>query len=377
MAHGARARALVVDDHDANRLLVVETLQPEGIEVVEAASGEEALARFAERPTDVVLLDVRMGGMDGFQTLEQLRALPGGDRVPVVFFTALRDVDTFDRARRVGALDFLTKPVRPSELLVRIEASLRMRDLGAEVAAHVAALRTQRDDLVRLSLQKERLAAFLVHDLKNPLSAMRLHATVLERTPGLSESARESAVAIREQSDRLQQMILNLLDLSKADEGQLAPRLAPIEVGALFDDVLHTARAHAGQRQVSVEHGLTERIRIHGDRDLLRRVLENLVDNALRHTPRAGRVRLEADETVSHVELRVADSGPGIPHELRTRIFDPFVQLDGGTAATRTGRGLGLAFCRTAVIAHGGAIEVDASRPGACFVVRLPRGAGT
>jgi len=325
MTESSRARVLVVDDHEANRLLVVETLAPEGIEVVEAASGEEALERFAERPSDVVLLDVRMGGLDGFATLERLRLLPGGERVPVVFFTALRDVDTFDRARSSGAVDFLTKPVRPSELLVRVEASLRLRHLDTAVAAQVTELRAQRDYLMRLSLQKERLAAFLVHDLKSPLSSMHLHATVLERTPGLSDGVRESVVAIREQSDRMQQMILNLLDLSKADEGQLAPRVAPIDLAALYADVVHVARTHAEHRQIALEQSLDPRTTIHADRDLLRRVLENIVDNALRHTPRSGTVRLEAEASASYVELRIADSGPGIPHELRARIFDPFV----------------------------------------------------
>jgi len=364
-------RVMVVDDHEANRLLVVETLVPEGIQVVEADSGEEALRRFTESRIDVVLLDVRMQGLDGFATLERLRTLPGGERVPVVFFTALRDVDTFDRARRAGAIDFLTKPVRPAELLVRIDTLLRLRRLDGALGEQIDRIRAQRDDLVRLQLQKERLAAFIVHDLKTPLASIRIHATVLERTPGMSADALESAASIRDQCDRLQQLVMNLLDLSKADEGALAPKLARIDVAKLADDVLSAARARALQRRVALESTLVSGT-IVADPDLLRRVLDNLVDNALRHAPVSGHVRLEVARTDAHVELRVVDSGQGVPAELRERIFDPFVQLDGGGAATRSGRGLGLAFCRAAVDAHGGTISVDPGRAGACFVVRLP-----
>lgn len=366
-----RARVLVVDDNATNRLLVVETLAPEGMDVVEAGSGPEALATFAATPFDVVLLDVRMPGLDGFATLERLRALPGGD-VPVVFLTALRDIETFDRARAAGALDFLTKPVQPTELLSRVEVLLRLRRLGAEVRDQLDEIRRQRDDLLRVQLQKERLAAFVVHDLKNPLSAMRLHATVLTRMPDLPPGARESAVAIREQCDRLHHLVMNLLDLSKADEGQLVARRSEVDIDQLARDVATELGVQADARRVTIVLELAAGLRFAADPDLLRRMLENLVDNALRHTPSGGRVSIEAQAAATQLVLRVRDTGPGIPAQLAERIFEPFVQLEIGTGATRSGRGLGLSFCRAAVTAHGGTIVVAPSSTGACFEITIP-----
>jgi two-component system sensor histidine kinase/response regulator len=137
---------------------------------------------------------------------------PGGAGTPVLFLTALRDVDTFDRALRAGGDDFLTKPVRPTELVVRVQSALKLRRMSEELREHYELLKRQRDDLLRLQLQKERLTAFVVHDLKNPVNSMDLHAQVLLREKGLPATARDSATQIRTEARQLTRMILNLLD---------------------------------------------------------------------------------------------------------------------------------------------------------------------
>src|SRR6185436_7961155 len=167
-----------------------------------------------------VLLDVRMPTMDGFVACERIRALPGGAETPVIFLTALRDLDTFDRALRAGVDDFLTKPVRPTELVVRVQTALKLRRLGTELRDHYELLKRQRDDMMRLQLQKECLMAFVVHDLKNPVNSMDLHAQILMRDKSLPDEARASAAQIRAEARQLTRMIFNLLDLSKADEGK-------------------------------------------------------------------------------------------------------------------------------------------------------------
>src|SRR3954462_6675967 len=152
---------LVVDDNEANRALARSTLEDEGYRVVVAAGGAEGIAAFEKEHPDCILLDVRMPEMDGFTVCERIRALPQGSVTPVLFLTALRDVDTFDRALRAGGDDFLTKPVRPTELVVRVQAALRLGKLSGELRESYAVMRHQRDDLLRLQLQKERLIAFV------------------------------------------------------------------------------------------------------------------------------------------------------------------------------------------------------------------------
>ncbi len=173
------SKVLVVDDNESNRVLAQETLEDEGHQVILAANGQEALAAFGRDLPDCVLLDVRMPDLDGFAVCERLRAMPGGAEVPVVFLTALREVDTFDHALRSGGDDFLTKPIRPGELLARVHAALQLRHMRSTLRTCYDLFKEQRDGLVRLQLEKERVIAFLVHDLKTPLSSVVLNAQLL------------------------------------------------------------------------------------------------------------------------------------------------------------------------------------------------------
>src|SRR5690349_5419793 len=165
------ATILVVEDNAENRALAEAVLVDEGYRVLLATGGEEGVAMFERERPDCVLLDVRMPGVAGFAACRRMRALEGGSDIPIVFLTAQRDLDTFDTAQSTGADDFLTKPVRPTELALRVQAAVRLRRLGSELREHYALIRRQRDDLVRMQLQKEQLMAFVVHDLKNPVNS--------------------------------------------------------------------------------------------------------------------------------------------------------------------------------------------------------------
>jgi signal transduction histidine kinase len=366
------AKILVVDDNAQNRALAQATLEDEGYTVILAETGEDGvLAVQRERP-DCVLLDVRMPGTDGFAVCSRIRALPEGSDTPVVFLTALRDVDTFDHALRAGGDDFLTKPVRPTELVLRVQAALRLRRMNADLREHYELVRHQRDDLMRLQLQKERLSAFVVHDLKNPVNTLDLHAQLLLRIPGLPESARDSVQHIREEARSLLRLILNLLDISKSEQARLTTRPSRVDLEALTRDIVEAFALRARNSQLSLERQI-ELSHVQADPDLLRRVLENLVDNAIRHAPAASTVRLSVTAQPGATLLRVADQGRGIPAQDRHKVFEAFVQGSTEEAlAARTSRGLGLAFCRLAVEAHGGSISIEDGEPGAVFTVRLP-----
>jgi two-component system, sensor histidine kinase and response regulator len=370
----ATARILVVDDNVQNRALAQATLEDEGYSVILAETGEEGLRAVQRERPDCVLLDVRMPGTDGFAVCSRIRALPEGSDTPVVFLTALRDVDTFDQALRAGGDDFLTKPVRPTELVLRVQAALRLRRMNADLREHYDLVRRQRDDLMRLQLQKERLSAFVVHDLKNPVNTLDLHAQLLLRNSALPESARESVQQIREEARSLLRLILNLLDISKSETARLTPRPSRVDLETLTYDIAEgfALRARSGQlrfeRQIDVPH-------VQADPDLLRRVLENLVDNAIRHAPAASTLRLSTSPEPGGTLIRVADQGRGIAAQDREKVFEAFVQgSTRDTLAARTSRGLGLAFCRLAVEAHGGSISIEDGQPGAVFCVRLPSG---
>jgi signal transduction histidine kinase len=372
MGPAAKALILVADDNAENRAVAKATLEDEGYDVVLASDGEQAVAAFAERSPDCVLLDIKMPKMDGIAACREIRALPGGKEVPVVFLTALRDVETFDRAQLAGGDDFMSKPYRTTELVVRVEAALRLQRLASERTDLYAQLKHQRDDLQRLQLQKEQLAAFLVHDLKNPVNSIDLQAELVRRDPAGTERAHRAAGRIQDETRALMRMITNLLDISKADEGRLSPARASIDLVVLGNEVVETLRARAEGAGVTLVAKIAVN-NLRADPDLIRRALENLVDNAIRHAPEGSAVLLEATRTGEATELRVADAGRGVAPDQRERVFERFFQAPDESGG-RTNRGLGLAFCKLVVEAHGGHIRIDDANPGAIFCVTLPHG---
>jgi len=368
-------KILVVDDNAPNRQLAQAALEDEGYRVVLAVNGQEAVSMFEQEAPDCILLDVRMPGLDGPGACERIRALPGGHDTPVVFLTAQRDVDTFDRALQAGGDDFLTKPVQPSELLLRVQAALKLRKVKAELREHYDLVRKQRDDLMRLQLQKERLTQFIVHDLKNPLGTLDLCAQLLLRDRELPERTRASVQRMRNEARTLLHMLLNLLDISRSDEGALVARNESLALGDLFEQVVRDfdLKAQAASLSIAAE---SDNLQITGDASLLLRVLENLVDNAIRHAPENSHIQLTATTRDGVVEIKVVDQGVGIAPELREKIFEPFVQLEHGEQVIqRSSRGLGLTFCKVAVEAHGGRIWIEDADPGAAICFTLPMAA--
>jgi two-component system sensor histidine kinase/response regulator len=360
---------LVVDDNAQNRALAKATLDDEGIRVVLAATAEEGIAAFASERPDCVLLDVHMPGADGIAACARIRALPDGDQVAIVFVTAQRDVDTFDRAVRAGGDDFLTKPFRPSELIIRVQTALRLRRFAAERSELAAELKRQRDELQRLQLQKDVLTGYLVHDFKNPVSVIELQAERVLRNADADARSRDAAAKIHDETRSLMRMIMNLLDIGRADEGRLAPARALVDARELVAGVVAELepRAAANDVSLSIEHGERDEVRIRVDRDLMRRVLANLLDNAIRYAPERTTVRVAIVRRAGVTELRVSDTGPGVPAADRAAVFERFV-----TSGAGPNRGLGLAFSKLAVEAHGGRISIDDAGPGTVFLIELP-----
>jgi two-component system sensor histidine kinase/response regulator len=364
------ATILVADDDAENRALVRAALEDEGYRVLLASSGEEAIETFACEHPECILLDVRMPVVDGPTTCNRIRALPGGQLVSIMFVTALHDVETFDRALASGGDDFLTKPFRPRELLVRVEALLKLARLAAERNELYVEIKRQRDVLQRLQLQKDQLISFLVHDLKNPVNAIELQAQLVLRDRGAGDRAHRAAAKIRDEGHSQLRMITTLLDITKADEGQLAPVRQHVDLRSLIAEVVEIMSVHAVAANVALAGDSTVPT-LYADPDLIRRVLENLVENAIRYSPEGGEVRVTATSVDGGSELRVLDAGAGVPVDQRMRVFERFET----GATTRANRGLGLAFCKLAVEAQGGRIWIEDASPGAAFCIWLPSAA--
>ncbi|MEY4512449.1 MAG: hypothetical protein RLZZ450_4571 [Pseudomonadota bacterium] len=352
---------LVVDDNLQNRLVAEARLVAAGYRVLQAESGERALEMFAREPVDLVLLDVCMPGIDGFVTLDRLRRLPRGSDVAVVFLTALDDVATHERALKAGVDDYLTKPLRATELLIRVRSLLRLGQAMTSLRASHALVSAQRDELIRGRDLRRQLSAFVVHDLKSPLSMIMAATEMVQRK--LPSAAADKLQIVQRAAQNMLRMVHNLLDISRSEDGRLIARPSETNLRALVEEVVHAVRGTQGEWHSTI--AIETRYRLDTplvwvDSQLFRRVLENLLDNALRYSPNDARISVDVAHEHGELSLRVGDEGPGIPPEHRQRIFEMYVRLDDDNPV-RVGHGLGLVFCRLALEAQGGRIWVESA----------------
>lgn len=363
--HGARI--LVVDD-DALTLLSVRAMLERGYYQVETASnGAEALDLLESYKPDLVLLDIQMPVMDGLEACSRIRTLPGGDLVPIIFLTGDERQDIHALAFQAKGDDFLRKPVLSVELIVRIRSLMRLKRLQAEIQA-------ERDNLLDLHKQREQLFQFIVHDLKNPLSAIQMGLELLGERDDNTPTSQAQIQRLRDTSHAMGRMIQNILDIGRAEEVGLELRKTRFSLRAWIPQLLQEVEAQARHRNQKVAWECPVDLEIVADREFLRRLLLNLLDNALKFSPSGSRTVIEARATQESVRLEVRDQGPGIPEPMREQVFGKFIRLDGTEGNALSGSGLGLAFCQLVAEAHGGRIWVEGNTPeGSVFVLEIPR----
>jgi signal transduction histidine kinase len=355
----------VVDDEPTNRELIRAFLTGSGHTLVEFGRGDEALARCDVEPPDLVLLDVLMPGMDGFQTVQLIKRR-SGVFLPVIMVTALDDIRSRRQALLAGADDFLVKPVDPEELALRVRNQLALRQNATmQLERHV--------ELVELQRFRSEMSQTIVHDLKNPACAvLSTIEYALEEASKLPEEIVGALEDAKRASRRLSELLVNLLDMTRIETARFALAREPVAAADLLRDVAKTRQLDARRRKIDFSCSvLGDLEHIDVDRSLFARIIENLLDNAMRYTPPKGLISLVLRRSGTSIRLDVGNSGAPIPQEARTVVFEKFGQAR--TDAGRMNLGLGLYFCRLAVEAHGGRIWIE-ERPElpTVFCIELP-----
>lgn len=371
-------RLLIADDDPRNLDALETVLGPLGCEFIRATSGDEAIDLLQRGPYDLAILDLSMPGRDGVAVLEELRRAPATAEVPVVIVTAHNDRTSRIRALEAGANDFLEKPLDAPVLWTRVKNLLQMKQSRDAVVAsrdelHAAnqALKERHELVVRLQREQEEIAEFIVHDLKNPIGAITMSLSIL-RDVRFDDPMLEGAVSDAITSaQRLQTMVSDLLTIAKLHAEGPSLDVQMVEVDALVASVVRNFERAARAKKVQVKLDAAAQGTLRADARILTRGLENVLENALRHTPAEGVVEV-ASRRESELVFRVSNSGPSVPEDERRTIFDRFTQGTG--ARSERGRvGIGLYFCKRALEAHGGRIEVVENRVyPASFEIRLP-----
>lgn len=353
---------LVVDDIAENVELLEAYLVPEKYDVITAFNGIEALEKIRKIPTDIVLLDVMMPQMDGFEVCKILKTDPHTQFIPVVMVTALKERNDKIKGIEAGADDFLTKPIDRVELLTRIKSLIRVKCLHDD-------LEQSYQTLQELQHTKERLMQMIIHDLKNPLTGVKANLEIV----GFEDlgDTRECLEAAQRSCDLLFNMIQDLLDISRMEEGKLSLNREMLALPEIVSQAVREIEvpAHAEDKAVSIDLP-ADLPRFNADRNFMYRTLSNLLINAVKHTGRGGTITVRASRQNSTLRVEVVDTGHGIPPEYHEKIFEKFAQVE---SSRRSGSGLGLTFCKMAIEAHNGRIWVESETgKGSTFIFTLP-----
>jgi signal transduction histidine kinase len=363
--HGARI--LVVDDDALARRSLRAVLERGYYQVETAEDGAEALDLLASYNPELVLLDIQMPDMDGLEVCRRIRELPNGELLPIIFVTGDDRLEIHSQALRVKGDDILRKPVHPAELIIRIRSLLRLKRLQAEVQA-------ERDNLLDLQKQREQLFEFIVHDLKNPLSAIQMGLELLDTGDSNDPTSVIPVHRLRDTAESMGRMIQDILDIGRAEQVGLELHKTRIPLRTWIPHLLQEVESQAQYMNHELSWDCPAGLEVEADKEFLRRLLLNLLDNALKYSSSGSRTRIEARSSGTGVRLEVHDQGQGIPEQMRTQIFGKFVRLEETGAIRHSGSGLGLAFCRLVAEAHDGRIWVEENRPrGSVFVLEIPQ----
>jgi len=390
-----KPKILVVNDDPASLLALTSLLEQRAEEgnyaVLSARSGQEALRQVLLHDFAVILLDVNMPGMDGFETAEAIHQRARSADIPIIFVTAFL-ADEIDRlkAYQRGAADFLFTPVIPQILHAKVSVfvtlAVKNEELKRQAEAlsqHALELTTTNRRLMRemeerqaaeaKSHAKDEFLAMLGHELRNPLSAISSASSLIGLPGAGQDSVARARTIIQRQSQHLSRIVDDLLDLSRAMSGKILLARQPLDLSVLVAGCMETFRAtgRTGGYQISLELAPGW---VHGDPTRLEQIVCNLLDNALKYTPSGGSIDIVLRQEADDVVLNVRDSGVGITADLLPNVFDVFVQGAISIDRSQGGLGIGLSLVRRLVELHGGSVACTSAGAGlgSCFEIRLP-----
>ncbi len=395
MPLSTKPKILVVNDDSASLLalssLLTQRADDVNYEVVTASSGQDALRQVLLHDFAVILLDVNMPGMDGFETAEAIHQRGRSAGIPIIFVTAFL-ADEIDRlkAYQKGAVDFLFTPVIPQILHAKVGVFVALASKNVELQQQAQTL-SQRTTLLiaankrltremeerkaaeRKNHAKDEFLAMLGHELRNPLSAISSAAALIGLRGRTDDHLGRAAAIIERQTQHLSRIVDDLLDLSRAMSGKLLLTKQALDFGELVASCLDTFKATGRSKDYTV--------RLHrgpghidGDQTRIEQVVTNLIDNALKYTPPGGEIDISTETMGEHIVLTVGDTGVGIGPDLLPHVFDVFVQGTSTLDRAQGGLGIGLALVRRLVELHGGSVSArsEGEGQGSTFVVRLP-----
>lgn len=361
-------RILIVDDTSVNIQVVASILKPEGYILSFARNGVSALKIVERKQIDLVLLDIMMPGMDGYEVCQKLKANDQTKDIPVIFLTAKTDPDSIIKGFEMGVVDYVTKPFNGSELLARVNTHLKLKITQQN-------LEKKNIELKELNATKDKLFSIIGHDLRGPIGSFRtMLELIITKVQDYNDQSLIMFLNLGVRSTESTLVLLeNLLSWAKSQRGELGYKPLKGNLDEVIKETVHLLSGQAHEKHIKIKTTIDENIKIVFDHDMVKTIIRNLGSNAIKFTPENGNISITAKLMDDHVEIMVKDSGIGIEKENLNKIFNDKVHYTTYGTKNEKGTGLGLMLCKDFVEKHGGRIRVKSEvGKGSAFIFTLP-----
>jgi len=375
-------RVLIVDDNRQIRRMLRRHLMKKEYDISEAENGIMALAEVEKALPDLILLDVMMPGMDGFEVCKRLKQNPASSDIPVIFLTAKSEDDDVIAGLELGAVDYVTKPFSHKELMTRVNTHLELKAAKDTILLQREELKRANEKLKQsnaalkqANAAKDKFFSIISHDLGNLFNVLIGFSSILtKQTDMLSVEKKENFIkTILQSSQKGYSLLKNLLEWSRAQTGRITSKPTKLTLKTLVADNLELSSSNAKAKNITLVSSISDTTTVFADKNMLDTVIRNLVSNAIKFTPVNGKVEILSEEKDSEVEISISDTGIGISPQDIEKLFR--VDISHTTIGTgeEKGTGLGLILCKEFVEKNGGRIWVESELgKGSQFYIRLP-----
>jgi two-component system sensor histidine kinase/response regulator len=367
---------LIVDDTPANLMLLAAMLKGDGYKIRPVPNGMLALQAVAKEKPDIILLDILMPEMTGYEVCDQLKANVDTCDIPVIFISALNDTNNVVKALSSGGVDYITKPFQAEEVKARVATHLKIQRQSKELQQQSKELQIQRKELLELNATKDRFFSIIAHDLRSPFQGFLGLTQILEEelsTLTMTE-IKEIAASLSVSANNHFRLLDNLLQWSQTQKGSVPFTPEVINLNSLVEDSITPLIESAKTKGIEIASAISNSLEVFADKNMLQTVIRNLVSNALKFTNTGGKVNLLTKKNDDkRVEISVQDTGIGMLQEMVGNLF----RLDINTSRRGThdepSTGLGLLLCNEFIEKHGGKLRVESEvGKGSTFSFTLP-----
>ncbi len=363
-----RATILIADDNPDNLKIVAQILSICNYKIVIATNGEEAVELTRRTSPDLILLDVMMPKMDGFEACRIIKSDPGYKDIPVVFITALNDSGSLVKGFESGGVDYITKPFNKDELIRRVTTHVNLksaRDKLEHTAKHLA----------ELNSLKDKMFSVIGHDLRSPLGSVKMTLEFLASTIEEKDDMGELVGIMLKATDDVFSLLENLLGWARTQSGNLSIIPETLNVNDLVSGIYFLNKGSIEQKQLQYNSAIDGGHTIWADLGIMKIVIRNLVSNAIKFTPEQGSLNITSESGGDKTRIIVADTGVGIAEDVLPQIFDPLKHYTSYGTNNESGSGLGLTLCKELVERSNGKLWVESEvGKGSSFFIELPSG---